>query len=135
MDSTGRPSKYKPEYCQRLIDHMASGLSFESFAGLVGTCKDTIYEWANAHSLFSEAKKEGFERNRLFWERAALKGMTADKFNATVWIFNMKNRFPREWRDRTEVDSTSTTNIVLDTSDKSKLMEIVKAAREEKEGK
>ena len=27
----GRPTKYKPEYCEMLIEHMSEGLSFESF--------------------------------------------------------------------------------------------------------
>jgi hypothetical protein len=28
-------------------------------------------------------------------------------FNATSYIFNMKNRFPSDWRDRQDVDVTS----------------------------
>ena len=45
----GRPSKYDSKYCDMLIEHMSEGLSFESFAGLIGTCKETIYEWTRKH--------------------------------------------------------------------------------------
>jgi len=114
MSTLGRPSKYKPEYDQMLIDHMASGLSFESFAGLIQVCEDTIYEWAKAHASFSEAKRQGFARNRLWWEQMGnahivhtdSKFESSPKLNSTVYIFNMKNRFPKQWRDRTEVKST-----------------------------
>lgn len=109
--SVGRPSKYKPEYDQMLIEHMASGLSYESFAGLVSVCTDSLYEWEKVHASFSDAKKEGFAKNRLFWERLGTQYIThvdskfesSPKLNSTVYIFNMKNRFPREWRDRVEV--------------------------------
>ena len=97
-----------------LVDHMASGLSYESFAGLIGVCEDTIYEWAKVHASFSEAKRMGFAKNRLWWEQMGNAHIThtdskfesTPKLNSTVFIFNMKNRFPKEWRDRTEVKST-----------------------------
>lgn len=110
----GRPSKYKPEYDSMLIDHMASGLSFESFAGLIGVCDDTLREWEKVHPSFSASKRIGFAKNRLWWEQMGNAHIThtdskfesSPKLNSTVFIFNMKNRFPKEWRDRTEVRST-----------------------------
>lgn len=109
MSVNGRPSKYKPEYDQMLIDHMASGLSFESFAGIVGVCDDTLREWEKVHPSFSASKKEAFAKNRVFWEKLAINYIThsdgkegTPKLNSTVWIFNMKNRFPKQWRDRIE---------------------------------
>lgn len=103
----GRPSDYKPEYCEMLVEHMAEGLSFESFAGLVGCAISTLYEWEKKNPAFSEAKKEGFERNRLFYERVGLRMMQDGQGSATVWLFNMKNRFPKQWRDKHDVESTN----------------------------
>lgn len=126
----GRPSKYKSEYDQMLIEHMATGLSYESFAGLVGVCTDTLYEWEKAHPSFSEAKRDGFAKNRLFWERLGVQYIThvdskfesSPKLNSTVYIFNMKNRFPREWRDRVEVagDKEAPLNLTLNYERKKK---------------
>ncbi len=97
----GRPTKYRPEFCNMLADHMAEGFSFESFAGhedvLVNV--DTLYEWVKKHEEFAEAKKLAFSRNRLSWERI----MFAGDMHPTLAIFNMKNRFPKEWRDRKEI--------------------------------
>jgi len=98
----GRPSKFKEEYCQQLIDHMAQGLSFETFGIPQKIPVSCLYTYAQKFPTFAEAKKEGFRACQLFWEsmgRSAAVGKI-DNFNATVWIFNMKNRF--QWRDRTD---------------------------------
>jgi len=114
MSKNGRPSKYRPEYDEQLINHMASGLSYLSFAGEIGVCEDTLFEWEKHHVSFSESKRLGFAKNRNWWEKMGNAHIThvdskfesSPKLNSTVFIFNMKNRFPKEWRDRTEVKST-----------------------------
>lgn len=100
----GRPTSYKEEYCEQLIKHMAEGLSFESFAGAVGVSKQTLYDWAAANPEFLDAKQRGFEVSRLTWERIGLKITKAGEGNATAFIFNMKNRFKEEWRDKVETE-------------------------------
>jgi DNA-binding XRE family transcriptional regulator len=118
----GRPTKYEESHCQLLIEHMAQGFSFESFAGLVGVSKQTIYDWQEANPQFLDSKKIGIERARLFWERMGIENIinketmvrdedgniqqTKTSLNSTVWIFNMKNRFKDEWRDRQEIETT-----------------------------
>lgn len=97
----GRPSKYKPEFCQMLIEHMAKGFSFESFAGLIEVQGQTIYNWLESEPEFLEAKNAAFDKSRLFWERIGIEFLVnkyqGDNLNTTLWIFNMKNRFG--WRD------------------------------------
>jgi hypothetical protein len=107
----GRPTDYRPEYCELLINHLAEGLSFESFAAVVDTCKQTIYTWLEKFPEFSAARANGNEKSRLYWERlgrdhilnSSIVGVASKSLNATVWIFNMKNRFPDEWRDKKEI--------------------------------
>lgn len=97
---TGRPSKYDPKYCDEVIAHMRQGLSFETFAAKIDVNRDTIYEWRNQHDEFSDAVKKGFDLSQTYWEQMGVAGMAGKikNFNATIWIFNMKNRF--KWRDR-----------------------------------
>lgn len=99
----GRPSSYKPEYCESLIDKMASGFSFEAFAGSVNVSKETAYNWCDKHPEFLYAKKIGFALCQLWWETEGHKGLRDKTFNSAIWIFNMKNRF--NWRDKHEVDA------------------------------
>lgn len=105
----GRPTKFKPEYCPGLLKHMGiDGLSYETYAAVVGVNIDTLYHWEGLHPEFSEAKKLAFLQNKLFWERLGMAGMAGKipGFNATVWIFNMKNR--HQWRDRIETENKTT---------------------------
>lgn len=93
-----RPSKYKPEFCQMLIQHSSAGHSFESFAALVGVSRDTLYSWEEKIPEFSDTKKRAWALSLYFWEQEGLKGLWGKgNFNSSVWIFNMKCRFG--WRD------------------------------------
>jgi hypothetical protein len=117
--AVGRPTTYHPDYCEQLIDHQSNGLSFESFAGVVGTCKQTIYTWTEKHPEFLDARKRAAEKCRLWWEKQGIEGLynTTDydqdgnplrskSINATLWIFNMKNRFREEFSDRQQHEHT-----------------------------
>jgi len=121
----GRPTSYDPKFCEMLIEHMAKGYSFESFGSVTDTCKDTLYEWVKVHPQFSDAKKRATEKSRYWWESQGIdnilnkKQMTKDwegntvlvetSLNAAAWIFNMKNRFKEEWRDKQEIETTPST--------------------------
>lgn len=126
MSKVGRPTKFKEEYCEMLEKHLEEGLSFEAFAGVLGVCKQTLYEWEDNFPQFLDAKKRAWEKCRLFWEKKGLEGLfneeqvidegrtrttTKKSMNSTVWIFNMKNRFG--WRDRQEIEEKSTKEIKI----------------------
>lgn len=102
----GRPTSYDPVYCDMIIDYMSGGKSKDAFAGHIGVAKSTIYEWIKKHREFSNSVKIAEAKCQDFWEELGVVGTTEGKnFNASTWIFNMKNRFG--WRDKTEVDHTS----------------------------
>jgi transposase len=102
----GKPTDYKPEYCQELIDYMAQGYGYLAFAGKIGVSIQTMYDWEKAHDEYLEAKERAFEANRRVWDEAATDAALGRKtgINPTIMIFNLKNRFPKEWRDRRELD-------------------------------
>lgn len=113
----GAPTKYKPEYCAMLVEHMKQGLSFDSFASKVGVCFDTLYEWVKVHPSFSEAKKIGKGFELQFWETVLRNGavginmeipnqkIKAGTANASLIIFSLKNKFPRLYRDRVNLEA------------------------------
>lgn len=96
----GRPDDYKPEYGEMLIKHMSAGLSVEAFSGEVRASKQTIYNWMKLYPDFLDAKRIGEGLSRLFWEKKGIEGMQTPGFNASIWIFNLKNRFG--WADKKE---------------------------------
>src|SRR5581483_1104978 len=72
----GQPTKYKPEYCQQLIDHMAGGNSFESFGAKIDIARATIYGWLELFPEFSDAKARGLDKNLMYWEEVGKAGTT-----------------------------------------------------------
>ena len=55
----GRPTKYRKEFCLKLVEHMAKGKSFESFAGTIDVGLMTTKDWVKRHDDFLEAKHRG----------------------------------------------------------------------------
>lgn len=89
----GRPTKFKEEYCEQLVQYRREGGSYQGFAGLIGVSIPTLYEWEENYPQFSYAKKEAKTANRLYMDGIA-KGMmegTIKGGNAIIWLFLMKN--------------------------------------------
>lgn len=64
----GRPSKYRDEFCDKLIEHMRQGNSFESFGAVVDCGRASAYNWLAAHPEFLEAKNKGEILSLKFYE-------------------------------------------------------------------
>jgi hypothetical protein len=109
----GRPSKYDPKFIEEMHTFMADGYSFEAFAGHIGVCHDTLNEWAKVHPEFSVAKNVAISASRKWWDQVGRAGMTGKikGFNATVWVFSMKNRFG--WRDMVDMKSQEKKTITM----------------------
>lgn len=124
----GQPSKYRPEYCELLAKHLASGLSTESFCGVVKVAPDTLYEWFKVHPEFSEAQKQYEKQGLVLLEQIGMNGMMGKikNFNVAAWIFIMKNRF--KWRDKQpeEVNDNRTFVLAYEVKKKEKKNEIEK---------
>lgn len=72
----GAPDRYREEYCEKLVQHMAEGGSFESFGAEVGVCRFTLYNWAERYPKFFDAKHLGESKALKFYEDAGKAIMT-----------------------------------------------------------
>jgi len=104
MAESGRPTKFREEYCYDLVEHMALGMSYESFAGKIRVNRDTLYHWEKLFPQFSDAKKMGRDACLFAWEKVGMNQAVKGKGNAATWIFNMKNRF--NWTDKNEIKNS-----------------------------
>jgi len=68
----GRPSKYKEEYCQTVIDVMSQGKSKTAFCHSIGITTATMYHWRDDHPEFLSALKQAEESCRVWWEQLCL---------------------------------------------------------------
>jgi len=96
--------------CDEIVPFMAQGFSKMALAAHLGINEETLYAWIKRHPAFSKAIKDGSLQSALWWERRGMEGMMGEipGFNATTWIFNMKNR--HGWADKTDVNHGGQTN-------------------------
>jgi hypothetical protein len=105
-DGRGRPSKYKPEFCELVIEYGKAGKSAAWMAAELGVDKDSLYEWAKVHPEFSDAFTRARLESQRWWEDKGQSGMEAPGFNASIWSRSMAARFPEDWREKAAVEMT-----------------------------
>jgi len=94
---TGRPSDYRPEYCDRAVEFMGKGYSVTAFAGELGQSKETLYAWVATHPEFSDAITRGRSARLKALEERMLSANNGG--TAATSIFALKNADPDEWRE------------------------------------
>ena len=122
---SGRPTLYRPEYCQRAIDFMAQGYSVTALAGHLGMSKDAIYDWINHYPDFCHAINKGRAARVAALEKKLLS--TSQGVGVTAAIFALKNADPDEWQDRYNTEST--VNVRVERIPDHELMRIASTAR------
>lgn len=107
--AAGRPTAYKPEFCDLVIQCGDEGKTLAEMARACDVNRATINDWMDKHPDFSSAVKRGLENAQAWWEdrgRVATFG-GFEGYNATSYIFQMKNRFRADWADKQQVDHTN----------------------------
>lgn len=93
--------------------------------------------WGTLMEDYEEFRRTEKERKALcevWWERQGRKMATGANGNATVWIFNMKNRFG--WRDQPKEDPADSEGLPLDiTFNVSDPVKSIKVTKGEKRSK
>ena len=111
----GQPTKYKEEYCEKIVEFMSVGGSLTQFAASIDVCRETVYEWGRVHPKFSDAIKMAKTKCEAHWEKIGHEGMymggKENPFQASMYIFKMKARFG--WRDNQDINLKSDTKIQL----------------------
>lgn len=123
----GRPSLFKPEYCEQARKLCLLGSTDIEMAGFFEVSEDTIHEWKKVHSNFSESIKKGKAQadanvaDRLYQRAMGYEHPEVDirvvnqeivktpitKIYApdpAAAIFWLKNRQRGKWRDKVETE-------------------------------
>lgn len=124
----GQPTKYRPEYCELLIQHGVEGGTLESFGPKIGVHRGTLYNWCENIPEFLDARKKSMDACQSFLENVGKAGLTGQltrvktvrtvthlngdverfedreptQMNAAIWIFYMKN--VAGWRDKKDIE-------------------------------
>lgn len=102
----GRPSEYRPEYCDKVIELGRLGKSVVQMACAIDVARDTLYQWCKDHPEFSDAFTRARQLSQDWWENQAQCGLTADRFNASLWSRSMAARFPEDYQERKGIELT-----------------------------
>lgn len=134
----GRPTRYKEEYCEQAEKLCLLGANDKQLADFFRTTEQTINAWKKAHPKFLEALKAGKEvadanvskslyRKAIGYEHddvelkvvsignnggSVVEQVPVKKIyppDTTACIFWLKNRQPKLWREKQEVQSTQVT--------------------------
>ena len=89
----GQPSKYRPEYCEQVIEHCREGKSFASFAASIEVSRETIHEWRRVHPKFSDACARAATAAQTWWEEKCQGNVSDRNFNSRLAEFMMSARF------------------------------------------
>ncbi len=103
----GRPTLYRPEYCELVQTEMAKGYSLGGFAGSLGVSRQTITQWMQDYPEFSGAVSAAKTARLRQWETAAMKSaFTTEGGSPTTIIFGLKNAGSDDWVEKSEVKQT-----------------------------
>lgn len=109
---TGRPLKYNPEMLPIMLSGAREGMGVVELSTEIGISRETFNQWTKSNKDFSDTVNECRALSQSWWEALGRKGAKNGDINPTVWIFNMKNRFKNEWRDKQEVEQSGTVKVI-----------------------
>lgn len=96
----GRPSKYRPEFCQAVIEDARLGFSLSAFAGGIEVDRDTISEWRKVHPEFDQACKTAKAVRSRYLETGIMKeDIASPAMNARKLA--LANCAEEDWRTET----------------------------------
>lgn len=107
----GRPTDYRPEYCEFVVELGKQGYSVVEMAAEIGVHRNTLETlWPAANPEFMEALTHARECSQAWWERQGRVNLVMTPgmgtFQASAWSRSMSARFPRDWREKTETALT-----------------------------
>lgn len=120
-----RPTEYKQEFCERVIEYGKQGKSVAWMAAELGVSKDSLYEWAKVREEFSDAFTRARLESQRWWEDAGQAGMLTPGFGASVWSRSMAARFPEDWREAKGVELTGKNGGPMESVTRIELVDLV----------
>ncbi len=122
----GRPTLYRPEYCNSVREWGRQGKSKAQMAAELGVARRTLGYWAEANPEFLLALEEAHDYALAWWENTGMAGLAHGVMNASVWSRSMAARFPADYREEHSISGPGGGPII--TRDETHGLGAVKAA-------
>ena len=115
---TAVPSRYRPEYCEKVIELGREGKSKSYMTAALGINKNTLAKWADQNPEFAEALDIALLLSQQWWEDAGQNGMLGRSIDAAIWSRSMSARFREDWADTRRVETTGKDGGPLEVSNR-----------------
>jgi transposase-like protein len=137
----GRPSKYKPEYCEQIIELGKLGKSIAQMASHFDVDKASIFRWSEEDEDFRTALARAKAHSQTWWENTAQQNMDNRNFNAQLWLKSVASRFRDDYTERqlteltganggaVQVESKTVDTDALSADQRSALRDLILAAK------
>ena len=102
----GRPTDYRPEYCDQIIALGKRGMSKAQMAREFNVTRDTLDNWAKAHPEFLASFTHARDLSLAQWEDRGETGLGLAGFNGNLYAKIMAARFPGDYSDHKKVEVT-----------------------------
>ncbi len=106
----GRPSKYDPALCNKVVELGRQGKSVEQISSALGFHYKTLLYWAETHPEFLEAMELAKQYELAYWEdlgsQYIVEAPQSAKLNTGLWSRSMAARFPAKYRENSKVEVT-----------------------------
>jgi hypothetical protein len=97
----GRPSEYKPEYCEIVLALGKEGKSKAQMCAALDCDFKTLEAWQASNPDFLQSVSKALILAQTWWENAGQEGlfMGVNSWSAITYQFMMKNRFKHDYTD------------------------------------
>ena len=109
-EKMGRPSTFKEEYCDDIVQFMSKGKSLAQWITKHGLREGQMKRWTSMFPKFREAKDRAILANMAYWEDVGERATVGEipRFHGSTYRFMMKNRFPHVYKDVHHTEQTTT---------------------------
>lgn len=102
----GRPTDYREEYCDTVVKCGREGMSRAEICYELDISFATLQNWEQKYPKFLAATAHARELAQGWWEKKGRQGIDSKTFNAQAYSLQVRNRFPRHWRDKQDLALT-----------------------------
>lgn len=126
----GAPTKYRPEFCDKVIELGKAGKSIVQIASALDVHKDTLYEWEKVHPKFSDSLSRARQESQVWWEDQGQIGLSTPGYNSSLWSKQVSCRFPNDYRETTRQENQQLDKEGKPTDPSGHIIKVVNATRD-----
>ena len=107
----GRPTKYRKEMEEEVIEYGKKGYTMEMVAAALGINKDTLYVWIEEKPNFSDAiaRMKGFQC--AYWDNWGMQNMQSRDFNSR--LFELYRCNMHGWQNKAKIEHSGEVSLSL----------------------